>query len=321
MKGISLVETLVTIGIFGVIIVIVSGIVLSLYKTQNYSWQQSLAIDEARRGVRIMVKEIREARYGDNGAFLLEKAGDKEFVFYSDIDEDGDTEKVRYFLGIVNSGSQTQSCVTLFDGGSCNVSFDNFLQGNLQLASVEVSVEGDFGWDIEYADIYADGQYLGKICGSGCSDCAGAWQGNTVFDVTTLAQDGSIQFTADASSSVDDFCDWQEANHSMKANFVFSWDEQVQGLDHQFKKGVIDPVGQPVVYPSQNEEISILSYYVRNTPPIFEYFDENGDKILNYPARLVDTKVVKLLLVVNVNPSKAPNDFELESYVQLRNIK
>jgi type II secretory pathway pseudopilin PulG len=108
MKGISLVETLVTIGIFGVIIVIVSGIVLSLYKTQNYSWQQSLAIDEARRGVRIMVKEIREARYGDNGAFLLEKAGDKEFVFYSDIDEDGDTEKVRYFLGIVNSGSQTQ---------------------------------------------------------------------------------------------------------------------------------------------------------------------------------------------------------------------
>jgi len=320
-KGFSLIETLVAIGVFGIIIIVIFSVILILYRTQSYSWQQSVAIDEVRRGVKIMVREIREARFGDNGAFPIEKASDKEFIFYSDIDKDGDTEKIRYFLGTVDSGVETQECVTFFDGGSCNVSFDDFLEGDLQSATVEISVEGDFGWNIEYADIYADGQYLGRSCRNGCSDCPGVWQGLEAFDVTSLASDGNIQFVVDSTSSVNDFCDWQEENHAMKAKFVFSWEEEVAGLDNEFRKGVTNPVGQPATYPSDQEKISILSHYVRNASPIFQYFNEDGDIIVENPARLIDTKMMKVFLVVNVNPVKAPYDFELESYVQLRNLK
>lgn len=320
-KAFSLIETLVVIGIFGIVIIAVFTVVLILYRTQSYGWQQSVAVDEARRGVKTMVKEIREARFGDDGSFPIERAADKEFVFYSDIDKDGATERVRYFLGTVNSGVETQECVTFFDGGSCNVSFSDFLEGTLQSATVEVSVEGDFGWSIEYADIYADSQYLGRSCNSGCSDCPGSWQGTTAFDVTEMATDGNIQFTADASAFVNDFCDWQEENHAMKARFVLTWEEEVAGLDNEFKKGVTNPVGQPATYPLEQEEISTLSYYVRNAPPIFQYFNEDGDVIVEHPARLVDTKMMKVFLIVNVNPDKAPYNFELESYVQLRNLK
>src|SRR3990167_3437860 len=38
------------------------------------------------------------SRAGDNGSYPLEIAGDWEIIFYSDIDYDGNAERVRYFL-------------------------------------------------------------------------------------------------------------------------------------------------------------------------------------------------------------------------------
>lgn len=321
MKGFTLIETIVTIFIFALAMGAVTGFIVMAYRTYSYTWEQSIAIDEARRGIETMVKEIREARPGDDGSFPIEKAGDKEFIFYSDIDKDSETEKVRYFLGTVGSGSLTQECVTFIDGGSCSVTFSNFLEGTLELAEVKVSVEGDFGWNQEYAEIYADGVNLGRVCQVGCSDCAGTWQGITIFDVTSQASDNSVQFTADATWRVDDFCDWEELNHAMKAKFEFSWTEDLGGLAHEFRKGVIDPTNPPIEYPLDQEKVIILSSYVWNIPPIFEYFDQEGNKIEEYPARLVDTKLMKVFLLVDVNLNRPPPAFELESWVQIRNLK
>lgn len=321
MKSFTLTETLVAIFVFSLIIGVVAGLIVTLYRTYGYGWQQSTAIDQARRGIEIMVKEIREARTGEDGSFPMEKAGDKEFIFYSDIDNDGQTERVRYFLGTVSSGSQTQKCVTFNSGGSCSVSFANFLKGTLKSAQVKVSLEGDLGAANEYAEIFADGQKLTNLCQGGCSDCAGAWQGILVFDVTLQASDNSIQFLADATSQVGPYCNWEEPNHSMKANFELSWEEEIAEGQHELKKGVINPTAPPIEYLSSQEEVSILSSYVRNTPPIFEYFNATGDKIIEYPARLIDTKLMRVYLVVNVDPNRPPSDFELESSVQLRNLK
>lgn len=320
MKSFTLIETLVTIAVFALIFGAVSGFIVAAYRIHGYTWQQSVAINEARKGIETMVKEIREARMGDDGSYPIALAQDKEFIFYSDIDKDEETEKVRYFLGTAGSGNQTQDCVTFGDGGSCNVNFSNFLSGNLTSAQVRVSVEGDFGRGNEYAEIYADGVKLGDVCRSGCLDCAGEWQGTQTFDVTNWAEDNHIQFTADATSRVNDFCDWQEWNHSMKAKFDLSWTEDLSGGESDFKKEVINPVGFPVEYPSTGE-VTILSSYVRNAPPIFKYFDAACNELTDLPARLKDTKVMEVYLVVNVNPERPPQNFELKSSVQLRNLK
>ena len=321
MKSFTLVETLVTILVFGLIIGVVFASVTRIYKTHTYAWQQSTAIDEAQRGIRTMIREIREAMPGDDGSYPIEKTGDKEFVFYSDIDKDGDVERVRYFLGTVGFGEQTQECWTSQAGGECSVTFSNFLQGILQSAQVKVSVEGDFGWNQEYAEIYADGEHLERVCQTGCDDCADVWQGITIFDVTSQAADDFIQFTADSNWRVDASCDWVNPNHSMKVKFELSWEEEITENAHQFKKGVVNPTSPPIEYPLDQEQVSVLSSYVRNAPPIFAYFDADGNGITEYPARLVDTKLMKIFLVINVNPNRSPNDFELESYVQLRNLK
>ena len=321
MKSFTLIESLVAILVFTLIMGAVSGLIVMVYRTYGYTWQQSIAIEEARRGIETMVKEIREARTGDDGSYPIEKADDKEFIFYSDIDKDNEVERVRYFLGTVSSGSQTQTCVTFANGGSCSVTFPNFLKGTLKSAQIKVSVEGDFGSSNEYAEIFADGIKLSDVCKTGCSDCAGSWQGTTIYDVTSQAGDNSIQFLADASSKVSSFCSWEEPNHSMKARFEFSWTEEISGAAHEFKKGVTNPSGEPIEYPLDQETISIISAYVKNSPPIFEYFDASGNKIIDYPARLVDTKLMKVFLIVNVDPNRPPDEFALKSAVQLRNLK
>jgi len=320
-KSFTLIETLVAIFVFALAMVAVAGLIVLGYRTHGFTKEQSIAIEEAQRGIEKMVKEIREAKSGDDGSFPIEKADDKEFIFYSDIDDDGEVERVRYFLGNTRSGSQTQECVSFLDGGSCNVVFSNFLEGDLISAQLEVSVEGDFGWSQEYAEIYTDGTYLGSVCKTTCSDCAGTWEGTTTFDVTLQAEDDLLSATADATSRVNSFCDWEDPNHSMKARFKLTWTENLSTGQSDLKKGVIDPVGLPVQYPSDQEKITILSSYVRNSPPIFEYFDKDGNKIESLPARLADTKLMKIFLVIDVNPDRSPSPFELESWVQIRNLK
>ncbi len=322
-KAFTLIETLVSIFIFSIIVVIIFSSITIFYKTQAFTWDQARAIEEARRGVKIMIREIREAKDGDDGSYSIEKADDKEFIFYSDIDKDGATEKVRYYIGSGISGSQiVKECVTFSTGDSCSVAFSDFFSGVLISAQVKVSVEGDFGWDNkEYAQIYADGVSISNICRRDCTDCPAIWQGDITFDVTNQAEDNYLEILADSNSEVHGLCNWVENNHAMKVRVELTWEEEDSGLNHELKKGVTNPIDNPISYPEDQEEVSIISSYVRNGPAIFEYYDADGNLIIESPARLSDTKVMRIYLVVNVNQNRAPDDVELESYVQLRNLK
>jgi len=187
-KSFTLIEALMTISILIFSLAATTGFIMGLYRAHSFTFQQALAISEARQGIETMVKEIREARPGDDGSYIIEIAEDYQFIFFSDIDKDGAVEKVRYFID------------------------------------------------------------------------------NT-----------------------------------------------------DFKKGVINPSGEPARY-SGEETIFILSKYVRNAPPIFRYFD--GDlQELPAPARLKDTKLMQLYLVINIDPDRPPQDFILENDIQLRNLK
>ena len=190
-------EVLVVIFAFSFAIATLGNFILTSYRAYNYNFQQIAAINEARRGIEIMVKEIREAKTGDDGSYPLVQAGDLQFIFYSDIDLDAVTERVRYFL------------------------------------------------------------------------------------------DGS-----------------------------------------NLKKGVIKSSGDPPIYDLSGETISILSQYVRNaaSSPIFTYY--NGDwpaDTINNPlptlTRLSETKLMHVYLKINVDPNRPPDNFELESDTQIRNLK
>ncbi len=97
-KGMTLIELLVAIAISSII-----G--LGLVSLQYILSQNQIAISNSYKSVNdanylasAISKEIRGARQSDNGAYLLSHAGDQEIIFYSDIDLDGKTEWVRYYL-------------------------------------------------------------------------------------------------------------------------------------------------------------------------------------------------------------------------------
>ncbi len=191
----TILEVFISISIFIIVLIGLFGLIFGAYRAHYHTIQQAQAITEARNGVEIMIKEIREAMPGDDGSYIIEKADDYEFIFFGDVDKDNDTERVRYFI------------------------------------------------------------------------------------------DGS-----------------------------------------DFKKGVINPTGSPVSYitdpvdPLYLEDVTIISRFVRNLPPIFHYFGGDMSE-LPAPARLMDTKLMRLYIVINVDPNQSPNDFILENDVQLRNLK
>ena len=196
-NGFTLIETIVAVFVFNLSMGVIAGLIIMGYKTQGYTWQQSQAIDEARKGIETMVKEIREAITAEGGAYTIDTTEDFQFIFYSDVDKDDRIEKVRYYI------------------------------------------EGD------------------------TESAAGA----------------------------------------------------------QFMKSTIEPTGFPVTYPADSEVPVVVSNYVRNSPPIFKYYKDDGTELIEMPARKKDTKVMKVYLKINVNVNRSPQDFELESKVQLRNLK
>jgi len=222
---------------------------------------------------------------------------------------------------MVKSGNQSLNCVTTAKGGSCSVVFSGFLTGVLKKAMVTVSTEGYYGNSSRYSDFYADGIQLDTLCASGCTQCAGAWQGTQTYEVTQYAKDGVIQLMMDSSSNVKNLCSWLTPNHAMQATFTFSWTEEIPNLGNELRKGVIEPTGSPINYPAENEMSTVVTQYVRNAPPIFTYYDAAGNQITSDPSILSKTKMMRLFMVINVNPNRPPDDYDLEQYVQIRNLK
>lgn len=195
-KGFSLIEIIVLIAIFAIIMAALSMFIFRTYRAYSYNLQQVVAINEARRGIETMIKEIREAKYGEDGSYPISEAGDFNFIFYGNIDQDSAAERIRYFL------------------------------------------EGT-----------------------------------------------------------------------------------------EFKKGVVEPTGDPPQYELSGETVSALSFYVQNgATPVFAYYngDWPGDTVNNpLPTltRLTDTKLMHVYLKINVDPARPPDDFILESDTQIRNLK
>ncbi|MBU0619778.1 MAG: type II secretion system protein [Patescibacteria group bacterium] len=88
--------------------------------------------------------------------------------------------------------------------------------------------------------------------------------------------------------------------------------------NEKFKKAVIYPTGWPLEYLPENEEITILAKNIMNTStPIFYYYDGDNN-ILPTQAILTKTKMIKVKMKID---NGRPENYNLESYVQIRNVK
>jgi len=97
-NGFSLIEVLISILIASVLMLVINRFIIQSYKSVTFASEQEEAVENARDALEIMITEIRSANFSQQGAYALLKKEEQDFVYYSDVDADGDTEKIRYFL-------------------------------------------------------------------------------------------------------------------------------------------------------------------------------------------------------------------------------
>jgi len=98
--------------------------------------------------------------------------------------------------------------------------------------------------------------------------------------------------------------------------------------DTDILMGVTDPTAtMPKTYPSADQQVFTLAERIVNldTEPIFYYYDKNyaggsAQTPLTTPANVADVRLVKIHLKINIDPNRAPDNIELQTFVEMRNL-
>jgi Tfp pilus assembly protein PilW len=96
--GFTLIEAMMTIFIYSLVMFAVFQSIATFYKYNAYSVAQSYQVDHARRGIDILVRDIREMTFADDGTFPLSIMEENRIGFYSDVDRDDSVEYIEYEL-------------------------------------------------------------------------------------------------------------------------------------------------------------------------------------------------------------------------------
>lgn len=91
----------------------------------------------------------------------------------------------------------------------------------------------------------------------------------------------------------------------------------------ELKRGITNSSGDPLTYDDNDEVVSVISDNVRNNAEsmvLFSYYNASGTPIAS-TASTTAVRYVVSDLMINVNPSRLPNDFTLRSSATLRNVR
>lgn len=97
-RGFSVIELLITVFVFTTLSIAIYTLFRSLSSSNRVLSASITAQDEARKVLKPLVGEVRDASTSSTGAYAIHAASNTEFSFYTNIDSDAQIERVRYFL-------------------------------------------------------------------------------------------------------------------------------------------------------------------------------------------------------------------------------
>ena len=94
-------------------------------------------------------------------------------------------------------------------------------------------------------------------------------------------------------------------------------------------RGITEPTATiPITYPHGDQTTEVFVNYISNTnaQPVFSYYNRDypSDIINNplaTPVSVENVRLIKIHLLVNIDPINAPNNVSVESFAELRNLK
>lgn len=97
-NGMMLVELLIALAVFSVVIIAVGAMGANIFIFNSNTTGSFQATQNSQAILKTILKEIREASPGANGAYPLISAGSTTLSFYSDVDNDSVAEQISYSL-------------------------------------------------------------------------------------------------------------------------------------------------------------------------------------------------------------------------------
>jgi len=94
----TLIETVVVIGIYSILTLAITSSITSLYKTNSYALSQANEVDNARRGITQWNRDSKEMTQGEDGTFPIAVIQEHRLGYFSDTDQDDSVEYVEYIL-------------------------------------------------------------------------------------------------------------------------------------------------------------------------------------------------------------------------------
>jgi prepilin-type N-terminal cleavage/methylation domain-containing protein len=98
MKGFSLLEVVISVSIIGIIIVSVASLPRDVFFFNSVITSNLSVEQEGRKVLRPMVNELRGASPSSTGTYPIETASSTAITFYADINNNGNKERIRYFV-------------------------------------------------------------------------------------------------------------------------------------------------------------------------------------------------------------------------------
>lgn len=97
-KGFTLIEVLVAIGIFVLLSLGITWLLITSLRSNAVIWEQLATQNGGRRVLQQVVDDIRRAEDSSIGSYLIESASSTEFIFFANIDDDTARERIRFFV-------------------------------------------------------------------------------------------------------------------------------------------------------------------------------------------------------------------------------
>jgi prepilin-type N-terminal cleavage/methylation domain-containing protein len=99
-RGFTLIEMLVTIAVFGLVMVVTANLLLTIFTNATTSPNALNAVDQAQGTASNFVNQIRDAAYGNDGSYPLNQASTTQIIFFSPYGSSGSTtvDRIRYFV-------------------------------------------------------------------------------------------------------------------------------------------------------------------------------------------------------------------------------
>lgn len=133
----------------------------------------------------------------------------------------------------------------------------------------------------------------------------------------TFAEDGSYPLVVATTSRIGFFSDVDR-------------DDMVEYVEYALSSTTLykysyNPVGNPLIYststPDTTETLSVFVQNALQNQPIFSFYNASGTPVMDPQNEISNIRFVKMRIIINIDPIRAPGEFLLEGSATPRNLK